>query len=465
MTSPAAVDNSCSDLSGSITVPRERAILPRGQGADGRPGVVVVDAVTIVSGEVREQIRRRGIDPGRDGPGVRLLVEEAVAAYDERSLTRSLPPLPDVAGAVKQVLDEVAGFGPLQPYLDDPSVEEVWINEPGKVFVARRGMSELTTTILSAEEVRDLVERMLKSSGRRVDLSSPFVDATLPDGSRLHVVIPDITRNHMAVNVRKFTSRAGDLDDLVALGTLTPHAAAFLRAAVVAGLNVLVAGGTQAGKTTMLGCLIAAVPPRERVITCEEVFELRVPLRDSVAMQCRQPSLEGTGEVPLRRLVKEALRMRPDRLIVGEVRQAESLDLLIALNSGLPGMATLHANSAREAITKMCTLPLLAGENVSARFVVPTVATSVDLVVQIGLDGDGRRRVREVVAVPGRVEGDVVETADVFTTRNGRLVRAEGFPPHRDRFLRAGVDLAALLNGPHPVAAAATADPHPGRPG
>ena len=399
----------------------------------------------IVSDEVRDLVRRRGIDPARDTTGMRRIVEEAVADYDERSLTRPLPPLLDSAGAVKQVLDAVAGFGPLQAYLDDPSVEEIWINEPGKVFVARPSGSELTTTILTEEQVRDLVERMLKSSGRRVDLSSPFVDATLPDGSRLHVVIPDITRAHMAVNIRKFSSRASRLEDLVELGTLTPQSAAFLRASVVAGLNILISGGTQAGKTTMLGCLLTAVPPRQRIITCEEVFELRASLRDTVAMQCRQPSLEGTGEVPLRRLVKEALRMRPDRLVVGEVRQAGSLDLLIALNSGLPGMATLHANSAREAVTKMCTLPLLAGENVSARFVVPTVAASIDLVVQIGLESDGRRRVSEIVAVPGRVEGDVVETADVFHRRDDRLVRADGFPPHEDRYRRAGIDLAAVL--------------------
>ncbi len=171
-------------------------------------------------------------------------------------------------------------------------------------------------------------------------------------------------------------------------------------------------------------------------------------------MQCRQRSLEGTGEIPLRRLVKEALRMRPSRIVVGEVRQAEALDLLIALNSGLPGMCTVHANSAREAVTKMCTLPLLAGANVSASFVVPTVAGSVDLVVHVVLDGRGVRRVREIVALPGRVEGDVVETADMFVTRGGRLVRAEGYPPHEDRFADRGFDLSHLL-APEPAEALA----------
>lgn len=405
-----------------------------------------MDAVAIVSGEVRDLIRREGLDPSRDAARLRVLVESVVADYDERSLTRALPPMPDAAVTVKRVLDDVVGFGPLQVFLDDPGIEEIWINEPGKVFVARAGVSELTMTILTAQEVRDLVERMLKSSGRRVDLSSPFVDATLPDGSRLHVVIPDITRAWV-VNVRKFSVRATTVDDLVTMGTLTPQMAEFLVASVVAGLNILVAGGTQAGKTTLLNCLLAAVPARDRVVTCEEVFELRVPVRDWVGMQCRQAGLEGTGEVGLRRLVKEALRMRPDRLVVGEVRQAESLDLLLALNSGIPGMCTLHANSAREAILKMCTLPLLAGENVSPRFVVPTVASSIDLVVQIQLEGDGRRRVTEIVAVPGRVERDVIESAELFVARGDRVVRAQGQPPHLERYRRAGIDVVTLLRG------------------
>ncbi|MGZ4636548.1 CpaF family protein [Oryzihumus sp.] len=404
-----------------------------------------MDAVSTVEGEVRELIRRSGLDPARDAREVRQLVRDAVADYDERSLHGGLPALADLDAAAKSVLDAVAGLGPLQGYLEDPRVEEIWINAPGKVFVARDGVAELTTTILTAADVRDLVERMLRTSGRRVDLSSPFVDATLADGSRLHVVIPDITREHWLVNIRKFVVKADHLDDLVRLGTLTRQAARFLEAAVVSGLNILVAGGTQAGKTTMLNCLAAAIPPRERVVTCEEVFELKIPLRDVASMQCRQPSLEGTGEVPLRRLVTEALRMRPSRIIVGEVRQAESLDLLIALNSGLPGMCSLHANSAREAVTKMCTLPLLAGENVGSRFVVPTVAGSVDVVVHLGLDHDGVRRVREVAAVPGRVEAGVVEIADLFVRRDGQLRRADGFPPHADRFERAGYDLVTLL--------------------
>jgi len=405
----------------------------------------VIDAVGTVELEVRELIRRRGIDPVRDVLAARKIVQEAVADYDDRAVNGGLPQLPDLAEAVKSITDAVAGFGPIQAYLDDPEIEEVWINEPSRVFVARNGVAELTNTLLTSDEVKDLVERMLRTSGRRVDLSSPFVDAVLPDGSRLHVVIPDITREHWFVNIRKFVVKADRLEDLVRLGSLTRAAARFLEASVAAGLNILVAGGTQAGKTTLLNCLGSAIPPRDRIVTCEEVFELKIMQRDVASMQCRQSSLEGTGEVPLRRLVKEALRMRPSRIIVGEVRQEESLDLLIALNSGLPGMASIHANSAREAIIKMCTLPLLAGENVGSRFVVPTVASSIDLVVHAALERDGTRRVREIAAIPGRVEGDVVEMADIFTTRGGALVRADGFPPHAERFERAGYDVAALL--------------------
>lgn len=408
-----------------------------------------------VLGEVRELIRRRNVDPVTDHRMARQLIEEVLTRYEERVSTSALPPILHRQAVAREVFDAVAGFGVLQRFLDDDEVEEIWVNHPGQVFIARNGRSELTTTVLTSGEIRDLVERMLKPSGRRLDLSSPFVDALLPDGSRLHAVIPDITRAHLALNIRKFIVAAHSLDDLVARGSVTPHAARFLEAAVTAGLNIIVSGGTQAGKTTMLNALINSIPATERVITCEEVFELRPRLPDVVAMQTRQANLEGSGEIRLRRLIKEALRMRPSRIIVGEVRQEESLDLLIALNSGLPGMCSVHANSAREAVIKLCTLPLLAGENVTAGFVLPTVASSVDLIVQLGIDHHGARSVREIVALAGRVEAGVVETADIFTTHDGFLSRAEGYPPHPERFARHGIDLPALLAGHRPAPASA----------
>jgi pilus assembly protein CpaF len=231
-------------------------------------------AIQLLEDDVRELVRRRRLDPLRDDLAVRHLIGEVLDDYADRSLVGGLVPLTDRDEAGRLLMEALAGFGPLQPYLDDPSVEEIWINEPSRVFVARHGRSELTPTFLTEQQVHDLVERMLRSSGRRVDLSSPFVDASLPDGSRLHVAIPNITRRHWAVNIRKFVVAADQLSDLVGLGSLTEQAARFLEAAVAAGLNILVAGGTQAGKTTLLNCLAAAIPASERVVTCEEVFEL-----------------------------------------------------------------------------------------------------------------------------------------------------------------------------------------------
>jgi pilus assembly protein CpaF len=394
---------------------------------------------------LREAVRRDGVDPQRDHAAVRRLATSVVRAHDERSLTGAVLPVPDTEALVEELVANLAGFGPLQRYLDDPAVEEIWINDPARVFIAREGRHELTDVVLTRVQVNELVERMLKSSGRRVDISQPFVDAMLPGGHRLHVVLEGISRGFSAVNIRKFVVKAARLTDLVQVGSLTQPAADFLAASVAAGLNIVVSGGTQAGKTTMLNTLAAAIPGGQRVVSAEEVFELDFRHPDWVALQTRQSGLEGTGEVRLRDLVKESLRMRPSRIIVGEVRAEECLDLLLALNAGLPGMASLHANSAREALVKMCTLPLLAGENISSRFVVPTVASSVDLVVHLGLGYDGRRAVHEVVAVPGRVEGDVIETEPIFVRRGDELLRANGMPPRPERFERAGIDLTRIL--------------------
>ena len=409
-----------------------------------------MDVTARVESDVREAIRSLGVDPMRDPEAVRSLVDRVVADVVGEALSHSDDARIDAAAVALEVQHAVAGFGPLQRFFDDPTVEEVWINEPGRVFVARAGRSELTTVVLSDHEVRALVERMLRVSGRRLDLSTPFVDAQLPDGSRLHVVIPDITRKHWSVNVRRFVLRPKHIDDLVPTGTVTRQAARFLAAAVVSGLNVIVAGGTQAGKTTLLNSLLGCVPSHERIVSCEEVFEIHSSHPDWVSMQTRDASLEGVGEIPLRRLVREALRMRPTRLVVGEVRQAEALDLLVAMNSGMPSMATLHANSAREAVTKLCTLPLLAGQNIPGDFVVPTVAGCVDLVVHTATAHDGARRIQEICALPGRVESGVVEMSDIFIDAGAGLERAGGFPPHQERFARAGFDLNDILRSEGP---------------
>jgi pilus assembly protein CpaF len=279
-------------------------------------------------------------------------------------------------------------------------------------------------------------------SGRRLDLSHPFVDARLPDGSRLHVVIPEITAQHWAVNIRKHLMRNSSVMDLVDREVMTPEIGTALTYCVQAGLNILVSGGTQAGKTTVLNALAGAIPRGERVVTIEEVFELSPQLPDVVQMQTRSANLQGEGEIPLRRLIKESLRMRPSRIIVGEVREAEALDLLIALNSGLPGMGTLHANSPRDAIVKLQTLPLLAGENISHKFIAPTVASAIDVIVHTTLDAHGTRRIHEVAAVTGRYENDRAEIEMLWKWDGNQYQRGVGSLPNPDRFTAIGAPLA-----------------------
>lgn len=404
----------------------------------------MTDAVRTISQLVRSRAIRDGLDLAADGELAQRVAAEEVRRYGERALAGTEVPFVDERTAAVEVLAELTGYGALQPFFDDPEVEEIWINGPARVFVARRGVAELTTLVLTDREVRELVERMLQHSGRRIDLSTPFVDASLPDGSRLHVVIPDVTR-HWSVNIRKFHRRIRSLAALVELGSLSRPAAEFLRMAVLAGANILVSGATHTGKTTLLNALVSSARVGERVVTVEETFELDVEVRDVVAMQCRQPSLEGTGEITLRRLIKESLRMRPDRLVVGEVREAESLDLLVALNSGVPGMCTIHANTAADALVKLCTLPLLAGRNIDAGFVVPTVAACIDLVVHLGIDRHGTRRVVEIAAPTGRLDGTIVEIETLFQRDAGELGATGTVPARRAKFDAAGFDPAIVL--------------------
>ena len=270
----------------------------------------------------------------------------------------------------------------------------------------------------------------------------------LPEGHRLHVVLEGITRGFAAVNIRKFVVRAARLARPGRARQPDPAGGArSSRRRCCAGLNIVVAGGTQAGKTTMLNCLAAAIPGGERVISARRSSSSLPPSRLGGDAD-PAGGLEGTGEIALRDLVKESLRMRPSRMIVGEVRAEECLDLLLALNAGLPGMASLHANSAREALVKMCTLPLLAGENISARFVVPTVAASVDLVVHLGIGADGVRRVDEIVGGPGpRGERRHRDRADLRPRAGPAGSGRPGCPPHVERFERVGIDVRGLLTG------------------
>ncbi|OKL48096.1 CpaF family protein [Boudabousia marimammalium] len=399
-----------------------------------------------IEGVVRQRVRELRIDPRAQASELRNLVDEIVSQYEQEIFLSTGVPLADKRKLCAEITANIGGLGPLQQFLDDPEIEEIWANTPQKIFVSRCGVTELTSLILDDEGVRDLVERMLLTSGRRIDLSTPFVDAMLAGGERLHVVIPPITQKHWSFNIRKHVVQGRRLTDLAELGTLTQGLVRFLSAAVDSGLSVLVSGATQAGKTTFLRALAGAIPASQRVITCEEVFELGLRNRDVVALQTRSRTLEGGGEVELRDLVKETLRMRPERLIIGEVRGSESLDMIIALNSGVPGMCTIHANSAREALSKLCVLPLLAGENVTDQFVIPTVATTIDLVVHVNRDRKGRRYVQEVLYLPGRVDNGTIEGSVLYRNDGDGPVNTAGTVAP-ERFIAAGYDAHQLLQG------------------
>lgn len=358
---------------------------------------------TIVAERVRRRLRLENTDPSAAPEEARRIAQAEVRRHNDLALSRGEAMIDDEAACVRDVLASVSGFGVLQPLLDDPTIEEIWFNGPGRVFIARGGVSEQIDLDLTDAVIRDLVERMLQTTGRRVDVSQPFVDASLPDGSRLHVAIADVVRGSWAVNIRKFLRQHRTLDALVQQGTMPADVAELLHRALLEGQSVIVSGATHAGKTTLLGALLGSVARSQRIITVEETFELAVDGPDVVALQGRQASLEGTGEITLRRLVKEALRMRPERLVVGEVRDAEALDLVLALNTGVPAAGTVHANSATEALEKLALLPLLAGRNIDRAFIAPALAASISYVVHCARRADGSRRVVEVVAPTGEI--------------------------------------------------------------
>jgi len=293
--------------------------------------------------------------------------------------------------------ERLTGFGPLQSLLDDSTIEEVWINRPNEIRFAVGDKNHVINVDFEAQQIEAVVERLLRSSGRRIDRSSPFVDAGLADGSRLHVVIPTVTRADWSINIRKFRSGSADLAWLESVKMITPQQSTLLKSAVATGKNILVSGATQAGKTTLLTALINAADDGQRFVTIEDTFEISSGASDLVALQTREATPDGAQSIDMRRLVREALRMRPSRIVVGEVRGAEALDLLLALNSGIPGLSTIHANSAASALEKLSSLALLASSSLSAEFAKSLVQSAVDVVVHCQNDRQSHRKVAEIL--------------------------------------------------------------------
>lgn len=311
---------------------------------------------------------------------------------------RSLAPLDELRLRDKALL-ELTGLGVLQPYLDDPEIEEIAINRPNEIQLWTSSGHKRIDLDLSAAAIRNITLRMLSHSGRRVDRLTPFVDASIKDGSRLHVVIPEITQEHWSLNIRKFRKSKISLQDLRDVGALSHIHFEILQNAMRNQKSILISGATQAGKTTLMTALLNQLENSERLVSCEDTFEISVSHNDWVAMQTRPAGPEGAREITLRELVRQSLRMRPTRLVIGEVRGAEALDMLVALNSGIPGLCTIHANSAQAAIRKLLTLPLLAGDNITESFLKPTITGAFDWVVFCEKDLEGRRRISEVMEV------------------------------------------------------------------
>jgi pilus assembly protein CpaF len=366
--------------------------------------------------ELRQRVHRRLVAEGADDP----------AAPGDDALRRRLSELlrdeqPLLAGArfdalLEALTHEVAGLGPLEPLLADPTVTEVMVNGPGRAYVERRGRLEPVALGLDAAGIVHLVERVVAPLGLRLDRSSPMVDARLPDGSRLHAVIPPLAVDGPCLTIRRFGARAVELGDFGVEGM----AARFVRAAVLAGWNLLVAGATSAGKTTLLNTLSQAIPHTERVVTIEETAELRLAQPHLVRLEARPANAEGVGAVAVRELVRAALRMRPDRLVVGEVRGGEALDMLQALNTGHDGsMSTIHANGTADALTRLETLVLLADSGLPLAAVRAQMVASIDAVVFVARRRGGVRRVESIAEVDGRVPSGV---RALFERRGERLV-------------------------------------------
>jgi pilus assembly protein CpaF len=313
------------------------------------------------------------------------------------------------------IRNDVVGYGPIEELLNDDSVTEVMVNGPDIVFAEREGkVVEIASGFVDAQHVRRVIDKIVSHVGRRIDESSPMVDARLPDGSRVNAIIPPLAIDGPFLTIRKFARDPFMATDLVRFGTLDPRSVRFLRACIEGKLNILVAGGTGTGKTTLLNVLSSFIPNGERIVTVEDAKELQLHQRHVLCMETRPPNVERTGEVTIRDLVKNSLRMRPDRIVVGECRGGEALDMLQAMNTGHDGsMTTVHANSPRDALSRVETLTLMAGFDLPIRAIREQVASAVDLIVQLSRLRDGSRRVTHITEVDG-MEGDKITLQDIF---------------------------------------------------
>jgi pilus assembly protein CpaF len=357
----------------------------------------------------------------------------------------------------EQIVAEILGFGPLEPLLADESITEIMVNGPQKVFIERQGkLEKVKISFESDEHLMRIIDRIVSPLGRRIDESSPYVDARLPDGSRVNAIIPPLSLNGPTLTIRKFSKTPLTVDDLIRFGSITPEAIEFLNACVNARLNVIVSGGTGSGKTTLLNILSGFIPGDERIVTVENAAELQLRQEHVVTLESRPPNIEGKGEVTIRDLVINCLRMRPDRIVVGECRGGEALDMLQAMNTGHDGsLTTLHSNSPRDTLSRLETMCLMAGMDLPMRAIREQIASAVDLIVHEERMRDGSRKIVNITEVQG-MEGDVIVMSDIFAFEQqgieggrviGRLKPTGLRPKFVDRIEAANIHLPAGIFG------------------
>ena len=361
-----------------------------------------------VIGDLGPQLFNVNMDP--NGLRERVTTDIRTRLAAETRLSRD-----DRERLTSEIADDILGHGPLERLLADDSITEIMVNGPFDVWVERQGrLFETTVRFTDESHLRRIINKMVAQIGRRIDESSPMVDARLPDGSRVNALIPPLSLGGPLVTIRKFSKRRLDLSDLVRLGTLNTETIEFLQRCILAKLNILISGGTGSGKTTLLNALSTSIPDSDRIITIEDAAELRLNQRHVLRLEARPKNIEGEGEIGIRELVRNSLRMRPDRIIVGEVRGAESLDMLQAMNTGHDGsLCTVHANTPRDALSRIETMVLMAGFELPVRAIRQQVASALDLIVHLERLEDGSRKVTAITEVQ-RMESDVITLQDIF---------------------------------------------------
>jgi pilus assembly protein CpaF len=367
-----------------------------------------------------------------------------------------------------EVADDILGYGPLERLLSDDTISEIMVNGPSDIWIERQGrLYETTVRFNDESHLRRIINKMVAQVGRRIDESSPMVDARLPDGSRVNAIIPPLSLSGPLMTIRKFSKRRLGLPEMIELGTMSAESVEFVRRAIEAELNVLISGGTGTGKTTLLNALSSAIPTADRIVTIEDAAELKLHQRHVLRLEARPKNIEGEGEIPIRELVRNALRMRPDRIIVGEVRGAEALDMLQAMNTGHEGsLTTVHANSPRDSLSRIETMVLMSGYDLPVRAIRQQIAAALDLIIHLERMEDGSRRVTHVTEVQ-RMESDMITLQDIYEfkldeiTAEGKVVgklRATGLRPiFAHKFAKHGIDLPTdIFQAPPPVDATVT---------